>query len=80
MHGKIDQLRNVVALLKRKASTRQAVIQLFDGADIVKSYNDVPCTCTLQFMVRGGRLHMLTSMRSNDAYLAHLRQCGLLNS
>lgn len=29
---------------------------------------DVPCTCTLQFLARGGALHMVVSMRSNDAY------------
>lgn len=38
-----------------------------------RTIKEVPCTCTLQFMVRGGRLQVFTSMRSNDAYfgLAH---------
>jgi thymidylate synthase len=64
-----NQVENVIALLKRKRSSRQAVIQLFDARDIAVEYKDVPCTCTLQFLLRSGRLHMLTSMRSNDAYL-----------
>jgi thymidylate synthase len=69
MHGKFDQIQNVLVLLKRKPTTRQAVIQLFDAADITKERKDIPCTCTLQFLIREGRLHMITNMRSNDAYL-----------
>ena len=64
----INQVRNVLALLK-KSDSRRAVIQLFDAADLKRRHKDVPCTCTLQFMVRGRRLHMFTNMRSNDAYL-----------
>jgi thymidylate synthase len=62
-----DQFANVTARLREKPDTRKAVIQLFDAGDIVEEHNDVPCTCTLQFILRGGRLHMMTSMRSNDA-------------
>lgn len=64
-----NQLENVTALLERKRDSRQAVIQLFDAGDIAKTHKDVPCTCALQFMLRGGVLHMVTYMRSNDAYL-----------
>jgi thymidylate synthase len=64
-----DQVSNVIALLKKKPASRQAVIQLFDAKDIAKKHKDVPCTCTLQFMVRGGRLLMFTNMRSNDAFI-----------
>lgn len=65
----IDQVANVIALLKRKPESRQAVIQLFDAGDIVTVHKDIPCTCTLQVMIRQGALHMFTYMRSNDAYL-----------
>ncbi|MHB8482189.1 MAG: thymidylate synthase [Nitrospiria bacterium] len=64
-----NQVANVIALLKRKPDSRQAVIQLFDSNDIVKKHKDIPCTCTLQFMIRGERLHMFTHMRSNDAFI-----------
>lgn len=64
-----DQIDRVIALLKVKQDSRQAVVQLFDRTDILESHRDVPCTCTLQFLIRDGRLHMLTSMRSNDAWL-----------
>jgi thymidylate synthase len=63
-----NQISNIVALLKRKPSSRRAVIQLFDAADISEDHNDIPCTCTLQFVVRGNYLHMFTNMRSNDAF------------
>lgn len=65
----IHQLANVTRILQTKSSSRQAVIQLFDAADIAEKHEDVPCTCTIQFLVRSGRLHMLTHMRSNDAFI-----------
>lgn len=62
-----SQFATVIEHLRHKNDTRQAVIQIFDKHDIGKK--DVPCTCTLQFMARGGKLHLMTTMRSNDAYL-----------
>lgn len=66
-----NQVANVIEILRRKRNSRQAVIQLFDAIDIFKdpAPKDIPCTCTIQFMVRGEKLHMFTNMRSNDAYL-----------
>lgn len=64
----IDQVENIKRILHRKPYTRQAVIQLFDANDIANPHNDVPCTCTLQFMVRDDKLQMFTNMRSNDVY------------
>lgn len=63
----LNQLANVTDLLRRNPDSRKAVIQLFDAFDIVEEHKDVPCTCTLQFMIRRDRLHMFTNMRSNDA-------------
>lgn len=65
----LNQVNNVIETLRRKPDSRQAVIQLFDATDLAESHNSVPCTCTLQFMLRNDTLHMLTSMRSNDAYI-----------
>jgi len=65
----LNQLANVTGLLRKKPQTRQAVIQLFDAQDIVEEHKDIPCTCTLQFMVRHNKLHIFTNMRSNDAWL-----------
>lgn len=65
----LNQLANVIDVLRRKRDSRQAVIQLFDAHDIAAKHNDVSCTCTLQFMNRQGKLYMFTNMRSNDAFL-----------
>jgi thymidylate synthase len=67
--GEIDQLAQVTAILKTKTDSRQAVIQLFDAADLTAPHKDVPCTCSLQFFKRTGRLDLVTYMRSNDAFL-----------
>jgi len=65
----IDQIANVIAVLRNRADSRRAVIQLFRATDISHPYKDVPCTCSMQFMLRGGQLDLVTTMRSNDAYL-----------
>jgi thymidylate synthase len=65
----VNQMANVAARFKKKPNTRRAAIQLFDAADIDVKHNDVPCTCTLQFLLREGKLNLIVYMRSNDAYL-----------
>lgn len=69
MDGQYNQVENVIELLRKSPSSRRAVIQLFDAADIATRYKEIPCTCTLQFMVRDNKLNMFTYMRSNDAFL-----------
>jgi thymidylate synthase len=64
----LDQIGNVIDLLRAKPTSRRAVIQLFDASDLKGSFASIPCTCTLQFAVRNGRLCMFVNMRSNDAY------------
>ena len=64
-----DQFNNVAELLKKKPHSRQGVIQLFDAQDILGAHKDVPCTCSLQFLVRREKLHMISHMRSNDAFV-----------
>jgi thymidylate synthase len=64
-----DQIANVIALLRKNPNTRRAVIQIFDSDDIASERKEIPCTTTFHFMVRDNRVHMLTTMRSNDAYL-----------
>ena len=64
--GPRGQLGRVVKILKKKKDSRQAVVQLFDCQDIAKAHKNVPCTCTLQFMLRDGKLHLIVYMRSND--------------
>ncbi len=65
----VDQVANVLDLLRRKPNSRRAVIQLFGAEDLSRDHIEIPCTCTLQFMVRDSRLDLLVSMRSNDAFV-----------
>ncbi|CAI2791395.1 Thymidylate synthase [Serratia grimesii] len=74
MRGMYNQLENVIRLLKEKGPTRRAVVQLFDASDLIpentahKEYADIPCTISLQFIVRSEELHLFVCMRSNDAF------------
>lgn len=69
LRGGHDQLATVIALLRRKPSTRQAVIQIFDQDDLLEPHKDIPCTCTLQFLNRAAGLDLVVHMRSNDAFI-----------
>jgi len=63
-----NQFEVVREKLTSHDGTRKAVIQIFDAKDILRSYNDVPCTCTLQFFIRNGKLDLVVYMRSSDAF------------
>lgn len=63
------QLHRVHDLLKRDPTTRQAVVTLWVGKEHESSSRDVPCTQSLQFLVRDGKLHLRVQMRSSDAFL-----------
>jgi thymidylate synthase len=69
MRNSIDQITNVITLLAKKPTSRRAVIQLFNAEDIDRPHVEVPCTTTMQFFIRDEKVHMCTTMRSNDAYL-----------
>ncbi|UNU44528.1 thymidylate synthase [Sphingopyxis sp. YF1] len=64
----LDQIEAVIDLLERKPHTRRAVLQLYAAKDL-KIDAEVPCTTTLQFFIRDEKLHLMASLRSNDAYL-----------
>ena len=49
-----NQVSNILDLLRSNPRSRRAVIQLFSAEDISRYHREVPCTTTLQFMVRGG--------------------------
>lgn len=66
-HG-INQFENIIKILSTKLNTRQAVIQILEPQDLLVSTEDLPCTISLQFLVREEKLHMFTSMRSNDMF------------
>ena len=63
-----NQLNQVIARLVAKPTSRKAVVRVFDAIDLQTGQRDVPCTCTLQYLIRNDRLEAITYMRSNDVY------------
>lgn len=59
------QYRHVYELLCNDPDTRQAVLNLNSELD-KRETKDVPCTVSLQFLLRDGRLNLIAYMRSND--------------
>ncbi|WP_375458346.1 thymidylate synthase [uncultured Enterovirga sp.] len=69
--GESSQMAQLVRMLEhklQKSDTRQAVAQIFKRSDLIPGNGDVPCTTTVQFLPRKGKLHTIATMRSNDAY------------
>lgn len=62
-----DQARHVVHALGADPDTRQAVIEIWRSNP--PPTKDVPCTLTVQFMIRDGALDCFLNMRSSDVWL-----------
>lgn len=67
----IDQLHQVVRILRDSPDSRQAVVAVWDKGDLGKVRNDLPCTLSMQFLVRNGALNQIVTMRSNDLWLGY---------
>ena len=63
-----DQLDEVIKLLRRDPDTRQAVVQIWDPADLQKRTLDKACNLELIFDTRGHRMNMTVYNRSNDIW------------
>lgn len=64
-----NRVETVIEILREKGTTRKAVIQVLTNDDLRGNPLDVPCTCTLQFLVRNNSVELITYMRSNDVML-----------
>jgi len=62
-----DQLEYVYDTLRKDPDSRQAVITIWKPSP--QPSKDIPCTVMLHFIIRGGKLHLTTYMRSNDIWL-----------
>lgn len=65
-HFGFDQWDFVLNKLKADPMSRQAVIHIKDASD--KPTKDMPCTVSLQFFIRDGKLLLTVYMRSNDLW------------
>lgn len=63
----VDQLSYIIDTLKYDPESRQAVINIW--REKPPKSKDVPCTCSLQFIIRDSKLHCIATMRSSDAWL-----------
>lgn len=63
----VDQLPWVIEKLTEDRESRQAVINIW--RERPGPSKDVPCTLSLQFLIRDHVLHCVTTMRSSDAWL-----------
>ncbi len=67
--GNIIQWDYVKEELAKDPDSRRAVIHIRTPSDSIIESKDVPCTLSLQFFIRGGKLHLHVSMRSSDIIL-----------
>ncbi|MFC5862510.1 thymidylate synthase [Acidicapsa dinghuensis] len=58
----------VIDALRAKPNSRRIVIPIYEPIDCNLDHAEVPCTCTLQFLLHDDRLELLAHMRSNDAF------------
>lgn len=65
----LPQLRWVIRELKKLPASRRAVVNIWDHDLQNFESLDLPCTLTLQFLLRDDQLHMITTMRSQDVWL-----------
>ena len=66
-----DQLVDVILSLRNDAKTRQAVLQLWDPADLIKATKDKACNTQLIFEIVNNKLNMCVINRSNDAWYGY---------
>lgn len=68
-----DQLSDIVDILTAKPNTRQAVLSIWHPRDLSTAKggkkNDIPCTLSIQFLLREGRLDCMVTSRSSDLWL-----------
>jgi thymidylate synthase len=62
-----SQAKHVTKAITNDHQTRQAVMTLWNRCP--KPSKDIPCTISLQFLLRDTYLHCIVNMRSSDAWL-----------
>ena len=63
----VEQLPYIVQTLRNDPDSRQALLTLW--RERPGPSKDIPCTISMQFFIRSGKLEMLVYMRSNDLWL-----------
>ena len=65
----LNQIEHIITTLTNEPLKRRAVASIYlPQFDQHERVDEVPCTLNLQYLIRNGRLHAITYMRSQDAY------------
>ncbi len=71
--AEFDQLNQALCTLRESPSSRQCIVCSWHPKDIGTALQgtskDIPCTLSLQFILRYGKLHLIATMRSSDLWL-----------
>ena len=65
--GPGNQFAAAINLIKADSGTRRALIQIYWPTDLLTPSRDNSCTGSVHFLVRGGALHCVVTMRSQSA-------------
>lgn len=66
----VGQLPYVIEMLQKDPDTRQALINIWRESP--PPSKDIPCTTSLQFLIRNNHIHCVATMRSSDLWLGHV--------
>ncbi|ESZ66612.1 thymidylate synthase [Mesorhizobium sp. L103C120A0] len=61
--------KRLATVLRTDPDSRRAAVSFLSGSDDLSNSRDISCVSSIQFMIRGSKLDMMTVMRSNDAFL-----------
>ena len=63
----VDQLRYIVDSLSNDIDTRQAVLTIWRANP--RASKDIPCTVSIQWLIRNNTIYCIDNMRSSDIWL-----------
>ena len=69
MNDPFNQIEQVIQILKNDKNSRRAVMNINRPNMFKGTTKDSPCTISVQYMIRNGKLNCFINMRSNDVWL-----------
>jgi thymidylate synthase len=63
----VEQLPYIIRAFEKDPATRQAVLTIWRERPY--DSKDIPCTVSIQWLLRDGKLHVIDNMRSSDCWL-----------